>query len=231
MLVKYTYFSGASGKIGGSVASHNRFGDYMRRWKKPVNPQSTAQVVARAALSYASALWRTLTDSDRQAWDTYAAGVPMVNRLGEVKQAKGFNWYVAGLGLRHVLAPGVDTYDGNLPATATRAVLTPVTATADASDDEVSVSYVNTDQWSTETGGLLGIWVYPPRDATKIFPTGGVALLSTVAGNTSTPPTGPLVVAIPGTARAGDLITVIARCITRDNRISAQQILNIVVSA
>ena len=44
-----------SGSVGGTVFSRNKGGAYMRNRSIPVNPQSAAQVVVRAAMAFLTA--------------------------------------------------------------------------------------------------------------------------------------------------------------------------------
>ncbi len=84
-----------SGSIAGNVFARNRFGNYVRPRTKPVNPHSTRQEKARAIVSYLAELWHDSSmDTHRGSWNTYAAAVPMTNRLGETIHLTGFNHFI-----------------------------------------------------------------------------------------------------------------------------------------
>lgn len=85
----------ASGSIGGTTFSHNRFGMYTRARRVPVNPNTTAQQLARNSLATASAAWRALTAPQRAAWEAYAAATPVTNSLGQTVFLSGAQQYVA----------------------------------------------------------------------------------------------------------------------------------------
>lgn len=87
--------SEARGTVGGSVFSRNRYGLYVRKWSKPTNPNTPAQIAARSNLGNCSQLWRGLQEIDRIRWIDYAAGTPVTNKLGEVVYLSGFQWFVA----------------------------------------------------------------------------------------------------------------------------------------
>jgi len=72
----------ASGKIGGTVYSRNKGGSYSRNFVVPTNPQTSKQSTQRNLLSLKSAAWRTLTDGERDGWETWAAANPVLDRLG-----------------------------------------------------------------------------------------------------------------------------------------------------
>lgn len=82
-----------SGKVGGSVYAHNRYGSYVRNWKMPVDPGTAAQGASRARLSNAAEQWRTLTAAARTLWEQYAAATPLTNRIGEVIYLSGQAMY------------------------------------------------------------------------------------------------------------------------------------------
>lgn len=82
-LFKSDRLTSASGSVGGTTYSHNRFGLYTRARRVPVNPNTTSQQRARNAFSASSADWRSLTDAQRAAWNAYAAASPVANALGD----------------------------------------------------------------------------------------------------------------------------------------------------
>lgn len=71
-----------SGSLGGIVASHNRGGAYFRnRSTPPINDTPAAQAT-KSRLANVSALWKTLTDDEKQSWYTYVGHNPKINRIG-----------------------------------------------------------------------------------------------------------------------------------------------------
>ena len=81
------------GKFNGSVIQRNKAGIIMRNnhWKAPQNfPKWQAQKSAFAVLA---ATWRTLTQIQRDAWNTAGALYPATNRFGDVYTPSGFQLY------------------------------------------------------------------------------------------------------------------------------------------
>ncbi len=72
-----------SGSIGGSTASHNRFGPYFRTRAKPVVSTTPDAMEAKAILSAQTTRWQTLTDENRAAWKSYAETHPTTDKLGQ----------------------------------------------------------------------------------------------------------------------------------------------------
>ena len=120
----------ASGSIGGSTFSHNRFGMYTRARRVPVNPNTTFQQSQRDAFSSASALWRTISDAERASWEAYAAATPVVNSLGQTVFLSGSQQFVASASL--ALRFGMSTTNV-APVTPGRAALGMPTLVLDAS--------------------------------------------------------------------------------------------------
>lgn len=94
MLIRMGLGGQLSGSVGGVTASRNRFGQYLRNRSVPVNPQSVRQNASRTAFASATVLWAGLTAAQRDAWNGYAAGTPVLNRLGESVNLNGFQMYV-----------------------------------------------------------------------------------------------------------------------------------------
>jgi len=74
--------SAMSGKLAGQVFARNKGGAYARNWVKPTNQSTVAQQNQRNTLSLKSAAWRTLTDSQRDSWKSWADDNPVLDRLG-----------------------------------------------------------------------------------------------------------------------------------------------------
>jgi len=83
----------ASGSVGGTVFSHNRFGAYIRNRSIPVQPESGPQLSMRAAFAAGSAQWSALTAAIRKAWLVWAQNNPIVDSLGDKRILDGHQAY------------------------------------------------------------------------------------------------------------------------------------------
>lgn len=83
-----------SGSVGGITASRNRFGAYFRVRAKPVISTSTYAQEAKGILAAATTRWQTLTDAQRNAWETYADTHPVTNSLGIPQALTGHQAFV-----------------------------------------------------------------------------------------------------------------------------------------
>lgn len=82
-------------KLNGSVFSKNRAGSYVRNKVTPVNPQTSFQTAVRGALTAASQSWRTLTQAQRDAWNTAVQNFTKTDIFGDIKTPSGINLYNA----------------------------------------------------------------------------------------------------------------------------------------
>lgn len=79
----------ASGSIGATVYSHNRYGNYVRNRTIPTKVTSPAAQTAKSRLAQASQHWATLTDAQRAAWIAWSATNPITDVLGDKQTLSG----------------------------------------------------------------------------------------------------------------------------------------------
>lgn len=92
-------FGGGVTEIRGSQAgntwSRNRGGAYMRARVTPLNPQSSAQQDVRSSLSQLTTMWGVdLTQSQRDAWSSFAQAWPTTDVFGAVTVLSGLQMFV-----------------------------------------------------------------------------------------------------------------------------------------
>ncbi len=90
-----TIVTGIRGTLGGIVFSANASGPYAKRWRMPIIGRAPKQLEQRNLLSAMPTTWRALTQTQRDAWDTWAAlpGQELTNSLGDPYYISGFLWY------------------------------------------------------------------------------------------------------------------------------------------
>lgn len=84
-----------SGRVGGSVFSHNRGGMYIRNGSIPSIVTTQKATNYKGFLGLASQAYANLTDEQAAAWREYAANHPVTNRLGRSHTLTANNWFVA----------------------------------------------------------------------------------------------------------------------------------------
>lgn len=84
-----------SGKLGPAVASRNKGGQYLRSRVVPSGATPTPnQEVIRNAIRSVVPSWQSLTQVQRDGWNTYGTNVPTVDVLGDTINLSGQNWFV-----------------------------------------------------------------------------------------------------------------------------------------
>lgn len=208
-----------SGSIAGNTFARNRSGNYARARTTPVNPRTALQTAVRTIVSVLTAAWyATLTASQRTAWGTYAAGVAMKNKLGEVIYLTGFNHYVrANAPLLQADKTRVDDAPVvlELPSQDNTAALA-----ADVSDNKIKVTFDNTAEWATEAGGFLHVLMGQPQNVTRNFFNGPYRYAGSVVGATPVAPTSPAELTPPFTLIAGQKVWCQLRVQRADGRLS-----------
>lgn len=71
-----------SGSQANTTASRNRYGQYYRNRSTPVNPGTPVQSARRASFAALAQAWKALTQSQRDAWNVFAADNGVVDVLG-----------------------------------------------------------------------------------------------------------------------------------------------------
>lgn len=77
------------GKLGGHVASKNAAGAFLRTKVTPTNPRTVAQSLARALFAAISALWSSLLEAQRDAWNEAVSEWQETNVFGDLKKPTG----------------------------------------------------------------------------------------------------------------------------------------------
>jgi len=217
----------ASGSMGGTVFSRNRSGAYIRNRSIPLNPNSSQQQTIRNALTSLVTAWiESLTTPQRMAWDTYAANVPVTNRLGQQAFLTGQNWYIAANTPR--IQAGLARVDA-APTVFNRGTFTPISATGDGSSQLITVTFTNTDAWASEGGSSLLVYGARSQNFSAEFRKSSFRFAGKVDGNATTPPTSPVTIASPFTFVSGTRSFVRVSVTRADGRISTPQETTIIV--
>lgn len=201
MKFKSLIFSQASGSIAGMTFSHGIGGMYVRARATPTNPGSTYQDVVRAAFGSLVVHWQeTLTEAQREDWRTYASNTPLVDPLGELIQVTGLNMYLRGNTPR--LNAGLSRVD-DAPTLFNLGGFTEPSVAFDATDDEIDVTFTNSDDWANESGSAMLVYVSRPQSVATQYFKGPYRLAGIIEGDDTTPPTSPAEISLPFAATVG----------------------------
>jgi len=232
MLFKPLLGTDLSGKVGGLVASHNAGGAYFRAATIPTNPNTTFQQAVRNAFAQLSSLWvDTLTQTQRDEWELYAANVPLTNRIGEQHNVSGLNMYVRSNTPR--LQTGIARVDDGPPVFDLGGYSAPTLSgwseATQTGDINFSVSAFS-DPWANEVGGfMLGFISRPQNPGVKFF-RGPYRVQVTVTGD-PVPPVSPSTFGSPFPITAGQRLFGRAVTMRADGRLSADSFFTTLVGA
>jgi len=126
-----------SGSIGGHTISRNRGGQYIRTKVTPLNPQTVAQTIVRAAFGTFSQAWKGLTTAQRTAWLNAVNDWKTSDIFSNVRVPSGSNLFVrlnsnlAQIGVAMISSPLANAgCDSVIATTLTYAVGTPALSLA-----------------------------------------------------------------------------------------------------
>lgn len=228
MKYKSSLLAQASGSVGGSTYSRNRYGAYIRNRAVPVNPGTQQQEAVRGFFSQLTSLWaNTLTDTQREAWDTYGANVPLTDKLGDPIFCNGFCHYVRSNVPR--LQAGLPRVDDG-PETFNLGDFTPITYGATGAGNLLAIGFTEADDWVGEDDASLLIYSSRNIAPTINYFRGPYRFGIQIDGDATTPPTTPVAAAGPFDITVGNKSFGYAVVTRADGRLSAKQFVEAVVA-
>lgn len=94
MKIQYSALvNSTSGKLNGSVASHNKGGSYLRNKGIVSNPRTPLQTLQRSRMGSIASTWRTLSPTEQAAWNAAAPDFPYTDPFGQIKYLSGFGLF------------------------------------------------------------------------------------------------------------------------------------------
>lgn len=206
-----------SGSIGGVVYSHNRYGYYRRNRSVPVNPNTDRQVQVRNAVRALSIRWQnTLTQDQRDAWDTYAANVTWLDKQGQTCYLTGLAHYLRCNGPR--LQSTIDAIDDAPTIFNIAEADTELAASASEATQQITVSGDPDHPWINEADAWCFVSMGIPQNASIKFFGGPWRLISALPG--AGPPPWPALIAAAWPFAEGQRIWVRTRIARGDGRLS-----------
>lgn len=218
MIFTSQILAATSGSLGGVTFSHNAGGPYTRIRAIPVDPNTPQQQTVRATFGNLAIAWSTiLTDAQRDAWNTYASNVPILNALGQ-------QIFIAGLAM-YIRSNTPRVQNGNQriddgPTDFTLGEFTNPSFGYDAAASEIDVTFTNTDAWANEDDAFAYVYGSRQQNPTINFFKGPYRLAGVITGDAITPPTSPAAITAPFPAAAGNRSFVRFRVSRADGRLS-----------
>jgi hypothetical protein len=84
-----------SGSFAGNTHAHNRAGQYRRNRRAPTQSPTPRRTAVRGLLSGASSSFASLTPAQIAAWNSFADGHPVTDKLGSSIKLTGHQWFVS----------------------------------------------------------------------------------------------------------------------------------------
>jgi len=137
----------ASGSMGGTTFSHNRYGAYFRQRVIPVKSTSEDALAQKALLAATSAAYAALTADQKLQWNEWAQSNPITDRLGDQQNLTGHAAYVRiNMRLQKASVAELTTPPVGVPPLA----LLTLALTADIGPGGIEIAYTATPTGATE---------------------------------------------------------------------------------
>ena len=178
-------------------------------------------------MAYLTGFWnQSVTTTERSAWATYAAAVPIKNRLGETVYATGFNHFVRYMSI-WFRKTGIPS--GEAPSVLALPQKDPSFAVAASVANGLSVSFDITQPWYTIAQSALVVFQGQPQLKTRNFFNGPWKL----AGYCDMGVASPHILAPPMTLILGQKVWCYGRIMTGlvDRRLSEPMVVSATVGA
>lgn len=128
----------ARGKLGGQVFSKSRQGSTIRTKVTPANPQSSRQGSVRSIFSSLSKGWNTITESQRESWNSASQIFKRTNVFGDQVALSGKNLFISvNTNLSTVGASPIDV----APTTTDVASITDLSVAVSTIDNTIDLGY------------------------------------------------------------------------------------------
>lgn len=174
------------GSAAGLTVQRSRFGLIGRSRPQPRRFQGVSALNSKARMGMAVRLWRTLTPTQRENWQTYADKFTWVNRLGEVYTGTG---YLAFCSVNFPayfsrVAAATPTIQFDPPAYADPVMPTDLAAIYDGPTGTISLT---SSDLKTDSATTLRVFVSPYVSAGRSSYSGGYSFSQDIAGGTNFP--------------------------------------------
>ena len=229
MLFTSPVLAEASGRIAGLIFSHNAGGQYIRSASTVTNPNTPAQQIVRVLLSQLTSLWvDTLTQVQRNAWETYADNVFVQNRLGKSINVSGLNMYVRTN--VPLIQAGFARQDA-APTIFSLGDFTVPTGQGFEAAQQLSILFTDTDDWVNEDDAGMLVYISRPQNPSINFFKGPYRFADSIDGDAITPPVSPTTIVLPFPVVAGQRLFFRVQVVRADGRLSADAKLQAIVVA
>lgn len=183
-----------SGKIGALVFSHGKAGPYVRVLTQPTQPNTIYQQFVKLLCGQFATAWSTvLTQTQRDAWDVYAANVLRPKPGGGTQFLTGLAHFIRS-NVARLQGGGSTIIDA--PVQYNVGDFTPITANIGVPPLGLVINFDVGDDWVNETGAHMLIWTGRAQSIGKQFFKGPFRAVPGIPGDLALPPTSPITIAM-----------------------------------
>lgn len=212
-----------SGSIGNVVHSRNPHGPYTRARTVPADPNTGRQQGIRLRFGNVSRFWSgALSTERRTAWAAYAASVTLVNRIGVAHRLSGQQMFIRCNAARMTRRMGMVL---DAPAPGSISTFGTVDYNRFQGIGLIRVNVDSADEWRSETGAFLLVYIGQPRSADTHFYAGPWRLAGWIPGDAAIPPIGRTFNDPWGPAPGGMHTWGRSRVVRADGRASSKQVM------
>lgn len=218
MLYSSPIFSQASGSVAGLTFAHCRAGMTVRSRSTPTNPDTARQRTIKHALARLSPHWgQSLTQSERDAWNLYAANVVMSNKLGQPMHLTGQNHFLRANIPR--IQSGISVLETAPTVFDLGTFTAPEVLDLHVASQRISLTFGDTDDWASSVNGYLLLWGGRPVNASREYFGGPYRYAGLIQGD-PVPPSSPEYIFTSWRLSVGPNYWFYARIIQPDGRLS-----------
>ena len=211
-----------SGSLGTVVHARNPQGPYTRSRTVPFDPNTMRQARIRQRFGESSRRWATvLTASQRRGWATYAAAVPLRNRIGDTIFLTGQQMHVRCNAAR--IRP-VMGFIADAPTRLELGAFLPVEVSELLLLDLILVLFAPDDEWMNDSDAFLLVYVSDGQSLGTTFFAGPFRLAGFVRGDAVNPPVAGDTLFDPWTPHAPGLRWTRTRVVYGDGRVTGHQL-------
>ncbi len=170
----------ARNKIGGHVASKNKYGSYFRTKVTPSNPQTSYQMLIRNRLTSISQAWKGLTAAQRTAWNAATQDFKKTDIFGDLQTLSGIALFSK---LNNNLLTIGESMLTSPPVPATVGAFTSLSLAVDGTSETVTVTFSP----SIPADSKVKLFATAPQSPGKNFVKSEFRLIKVLASTDSSP--------------------------------------------
>lgn len=222
------------GKLGGTVFSRNRSGNYMRNKTSPVNPNTERQVQVRSQFSFLAGYFKdTITATQRDNWNSWANNSPFTNVLGNTYYTTGINSFIKINMMKLLCGLSIIADPPTEFGEASPIILNEAGIVVSEAAGTISITAItdllNFDGSIDDEAVLISVG--EPRSPNVNFFKGPYKIATAIVGNSLTPPVFPNEITPPYALIEGQRLNIKVKHLSATGQVSPESVCDVLVVA